>query len=570
MHKKIPPRHILLVHARLTAAVIFGAVILAACGTPERKTAETAAPATTSAAPAAAPAPQAGDPAPASVAAAPAVVAMPPPAPREFRAAWVSTVANIDWPSRANLSVAQQKAEIDTLLERAKKLNLNAIILQVRPSADAIYPSALEPWSEYLTGRQGKAPEPFYDPLKTWIDGAHARGMELHAWFNPYRARHSTAKSPNAPEHIAVRNPAAVKAYGKFLWMDPGERAAADQTLAVMLDVVKRYDVDGVHIDDYFYPYPITVDAGNGDNGLTAGSNRPEVDFPDEASWNRYLAGGGKLGRADWRRENVNALVARIYSGVHKEKPWVKVGISPFGLPRPDRRPPGINGFSQYDKLYADAELWFNKGWVDYFAPQLYWPAAQAGQAFPVLLDYWMTQNMAGRALWPGLYTSRIADKTPKAFPAEEITGQVDLTRARGVGGHIHFSIAALSQNREGISTTLAAKQYAMPALVPAMPWLDKTLPARPTLSLVSGAGNKPDAPAEITLQPGAGKPVAWFAVWTECDGSWRFAVKPATRSVIAPAGEHQCRKVGKVVVTAVDRVGNESEAASLSLARKP
>ena len=542
-----------------TAAAIICATLLFGCTTPAVKspTAKIVLPATT---PASAVAPSTVAPV-----AAPAP-GMPPPAPREFRAAWVSTVANIDWPSRADLSVAQQKAEIETTLDRARALNLNAIILQVRPSADAIYPSTLEPWSEYLTGKQGRAPEPFYDPLKTWIDSAHARGMELHAWFNPYRARHSTAKTPNASEHIAVRNPAAVKVYGKTLWMDPGEPSAADQTLAVMLDVVKRYDVDGVHIDDYFYPYPITADAGPGDNGLSTAANRPEIDFPDEPSWNRYVAGGGKLGRADWRRDNVNALVARIYSGVHREKAWVKVGISPFGLPKPDKRPAGIVGFSQYDKLYADAELWFSKGWVDYFSPQLYWPTAQAGQAFPVLLDYWMTQNLSGRALWPGLYTSRVGDKTARAFPPEEITGQIDITRARSVGGQVHFSMAALSQNREGLSKTLAANQYATPALVPAMPWLDESLPAQPAVSVSS----KADLPTEITLLPGAGKPVAWFAIWSECEGGWRFMVKPAVRSVIQPGSDGKCKAVGKVVVSAIDRVGNESEKTVVNVVRKP
>jgi uncharacterized lipoprotein YddW (UPF0748 family) len=538
------------------AAVLIGATILFGCTTPALTPPVAEKPiAPTTVVPAALPLPLPPDPA----------VGMPPPAPREFRAAWVSTVANIDWPSRADLSVAQQKAEIDTTLDRARAMHLNAIILQVRPSADAIYPSTLEPWSEYLTGRQGRAPEPFYDPLQAWIEGAHARGMELHAWFNPYRARHSTAKTPNARDHIAVRNPAAVKAYGKFLWMDPGEPSAAEQTLAVMLDVVKRYDVDGVHIDDYFYPYPITADAGPGDNGLSTAANRPEIDFPDEVSWNRYVSAGGKLVRNDWRRDNVNALVARIYQGVHKEKPWVKVGISPFGLPKPDRRPAGIVGFSQYDKLYADAELWFNNGWVDYFSPQLYWPVAQAGQAFPVLLDYWITQNFTGRALWPGLYTSRIGDKTARAFAPEEITAQIELTRARGVGGHVHFSMAALSQNREGIVSTLAANQYAMPALIPAMPWLDKSMPAQPLVNVRSKAGG----PADITLQPGAGKPVAWFAIWSECAGGWRFAVKPAVRSVIQPGSDGQCTQVGKVVVSAIDRFGNESEKTVVNLGRK-
>jgi uncharacterized lipoprotein YddW (UPF0748 family) len=183
---------------------------------------------------------------------APGAADMPPPAPREFRAAWVSTVANIDWPSKPGLPSGQQQAEAIAILDRAVSLKLNAIVLQVRPAADAIYPSPIEPWTEYLTGAQGKPPMPMYDPLAFWIKEAHARGLELHAWFNPYRARHATAKSAPSSEHISRTAPGAVKQYGRFLWMDPGDETAAKQTLEVVLDVVRRYDIDGVHIDDYF------------------------------------------------------------------------------------------------------------------------------------------------------------------------------------------------------------------------------------------------------------------------------------------------------------------------------
>ena len=515
-------------------------------------------------APALAPVPSPVLPTPAPTKPAPAPITStagserPPAAVREFRAAWVSTVANIDWPSRAGLPVAQQKAEIEDILNRAVAMNLNAIILQVRPSADALYPSTLEPWSEYLTGQQGRAPVPFYDPLKTWIDAAHARGLELHAWFNPYRAQLSANRSTLAKEHVAIRNPAIVKNYGKFLWMDPGEPAAAQQTLDVMLDVVKRYDIDGVHLDDYFYPYPVPVDAPAGDNGLSVTANRSEVEFPDDVSWNRYRSGGGAMTRPDWRRANVNALIERIYTGVHAEKPWVKVGISPFGLPRPDRRPPGIVGFSQYDKLYADAELWFNQGWLDYFTPQLYWSSAAAGQSFPVLLDYWISQNTKGRALWPGLYTSRIADKSARAFPAEEIVTQIASMRARSdkVGGHVHFSFAALKANRDGIASTLAANQYAAPALVPAMPWLDAMPPGQPQVSLTAIG----DA-LSVSLTPAGGKPLARYALWTRCNGGWRFSVQPAQASVVMVGGDPKCLRPGAVVVAAVDRFGNESAA---------
>jgi uncharacterized lipoprotein YddW (UPF0748 family) len=233
----------------------------------------------------------------------PAAADLPPPEPREFRGAWVATVANIDWPSKPGLSGAAQRDEAIALLDRARTIGLNAIVLQVRPAGDAIYPSALEPWTEYLSGEQGRAPvvagEPAWDPLAFWVHEAHRRGLELHAWFNPYRARHSAAKSPLAASHIGVRRPALVKTYGDMLWMDPGEPEAAAHTLAVVADVVRRYDVDGVHIDDYFYPYPV---------------KQGEVDlpFPDDDAYARHLLGGGTLARDDWRRSNVDGLVERL------------------------------------------------------------------------------------------------------------------------------------------------------------------------------------------------------------------------------------------------------------------
>lgn len=469
----------------------------------------------------------------------------PPPAPREFRAAWVSTVANIDWPSKSNLNAAQQQAEAIAILDRAKAMNLNAIVLQVRPSADAIYASKLEPWTEYLSGTQGQAPQPWYDPLKFWIAQAHARGLELHAWFNPYRARHATAKSPVSHDHISKTNPSAVKTYGRFLWMDPGEEAASKQTLAVILDVVKRYDIDGVHIDDYFYPYP--VGAGGPEGALDGANGGKELDFPDQAAWQRYLLTGGKLERADWRRQNVNQLIEALYKGIHAEKSWVRFGISPFGLGRPDRRPAGIVGFSQYDKLYADAETWLEKGWVDYFSPQLYWPIAQAPQAYDVLLDYWLAQNRHGRHMWPGLFTSRIGAAT-KAFAPQEIVQQIGVTRSRPkAGGHVHFSMAALMENRQGITDQLKTGHYAGPALVPATPWLGSDAVSTPSVSAQRNG-------SAVNLKLGAGKDHTHFAIWSRHGGEWRFAVAPASRTEWSVADD-----ASTVVVSAIDRLGNES-----------
>ena len=472
---------------------------------------------------------------PSKAVAAPALAPEPPPAPREFRGVWVATVNNTDWPSERGLTAAQQCAEIAAILDRAQATGLNAIIFQVRPAADALYPSELEPWSEYLTGTQGKAPG--YDPLTAWVEEAHRRGLELHAWFNPYRARHAEAKSPLADNHVNLTNPDVVKRYGELLWMDPGESFAAERTLAVIRDVVRRYDVDGVHIDDYFYPYPIQKPLPP---DATKDAPREEIDFPDEPSWQRYVAGGGKLSRAGWRRDNVDRLVQRIYAAVHAEKPWVKFGISPFGIARPDRRTPTITGFSQFDKLYADAELWFERGWCDYFTPQLYWPIDQKGQSYPVLIDYWTAQNKAGRHLWPGLFTSRI-DDTDKSWASSEILAQVALTRTRaGATGHVHFSAIALQQDRKAIATHLAAL-YAAPALVPASPWLKLPTPAAPKLV----------RDGDRVKVEGLDPHVVRLAIWRHEDGAWRFSVQPAAQTTL-PAGE-------ALVVSAVNRAGVES-----------
>ena len=488
----------------------------------------------------------------------PSTFTEPPPAPREFRAVWVASVANIDWPSKRDLTVAQQQAEIIAIVERAKQLNLNAIVLQVRTSADALYDSKLEPWSEYLTGEQGKAPEPFYDPLKIWVAESHKRGIELHAWFNPYRARHPQAKTPNASTHIANTQPAAVKTYGTYLWMDPGEQAASDHTLNVILDVVRRYDIDGVHIDDYFYPYPIPVpgSAAPVPSADDTPAPRVELPFPDESAWAAYQAGGGKLAQADWRRQNVDQLIERIHVGIKGVKPWVKFGISPFGLGKPSQRPPGIAGFSQYDKLYADAELWLQKGWLDYFTPQLYWAIGQKAQAYGTLLDYWAKENTFGRHLWPGLYTSRIND-TDKSWLPEEIVSQIKLTRDKGVNdpwvsGHVHFSMVAMLQNRKAINDQLSEKLYQTPALIPASPWLAVSAPTAPALDISRDAMR----PNKITVRPAWDDRVAAFALWTSTGGAWQFSLQPASTALVL---DELSGLPDMLVWSAVNRAGIES-----------
>ncbi len=375
---------------------------------------------------------------------------------REFRGVWVATASNIDWPSAPGLPVARQKQELVFLFDTLAALHANAVIFQVRPAADALYPSALEPWSEVLSGTQGVAPEPFWDPLAFAIAEAHARGMELHAWFNPYRARPASSLSRAAAGHVSRSRPDLVKTYGKQLWLDPGEEEVAAHSLAVVLDVVKRYDVDGVHLDDYFYPYPERDAAGN------------VLEFPDGPSFGKYVASGGALGREDWRRWNVNRFVKRLYAEVKAAKPKVRVGISPFGIWRPGR-PAQVKGFDAYEEISADARTWIQRGWVDYLAPQLYWPIDQKEQSFPALLAWWAAQAPTGSALWPGIAASRVGfEEGGKGWLAKEVAEQIRRTRAQpGATGHILFSARALLENRAGLATELQKDVWAESASLP-------------------------------------------------------------------------------------------------------
>lgn len=463
---------------------------------------------------------------------------VPPPPQREFRGAWVATVANIDWPSRRDLSGAEQKAELVAIFDRAAQLKLNAIIFQVRPACDAMYVSSIEPWSEYLTGAMGKAPEPLYDPLAFAIAEAHKRGLELHAWFNPYRARHAGAKSPISPEHISKTHPHLVRQYGRYLWLDPGEKEVQDYSLRVVMDVVRRYDVDGIHFDDYFYPY-----AERGPDGK-------ELDFPDEVSWKKYGV-SGKLSRDDWRRQNVNTFIRRVHESIKATKPSVKFGVSPFGIWRPGH-PPQIKGFDAYAKLYADAREWLRQGWLDYFTPQLYWAIEPKEQSFPVLLDWWNAQNPKQRHIWPGMNTTK-AD----AWKPEEIVNQVRLAAKQPVSaGHVHWNMRSLMRNPE-LGTTLTRGPYAQPALIPACPWLDSNPPAKPRLAvLASGA-----ASVKLSWESGAAeRPQLWVLQYRH-SGEWTTQILPGDRRSLILDGVPP----NAVAISAVDRAGNLGPAATLA-----
>jgi uncharacterized lipoprotein YddW (UPF0748 family) len=389
-----------------------------------------------------------------------------PDVDREFRGVWVATVGNMDWPSRRNLSTQQAQSELLRIFDTARDIGLNAIIFQIRPMADAFYDSPLEPWSDYLTGESGKAPQPYWDPLAFAIEHAHARGLELHAWFNPFRAGFVAKKSPMAATHVSRRRPDLVRKYGTYYWMDPGEPDARKQALDVIADVVRRYDVDAVHIDDYFYPYQ-ERDARN-----------RLIPFPDDASWTRYGSRTG-MSRNDWRRSNIDTFVEQMYETVRREKPHVRVGISPFGIWRPGH-PASVRGLDSYHELFADTRKWLLNGWADYYAPQLYWRTNAPQQPYTDLLQWWSEQNPHGRHIWAGNIPNNIGAGT-KQWAATEIIEQVRLTREHaGATGNIHFSASSLRRNPDGLHDAFRSAVYARPALVPASPWLGGGVPPRP------------------------------------------------------------------------------------------
>ncbi|MEJ7811047.1 MAG: family 10 glycosylhydrolase [Gemmatimonadaceae bacterium] len=482
-----------------------------------------------------------------------AAVSTPPPVAREFRGVWVASVANIDWPSRPGLGVWDQQAELLAILNRSVALRLNAVILQVRPAADALYRSRYEPWSEYLTGDMGREPEPFYDPLAFAVEEAHKRGLELHAWFNPYRAHHANGTGDFSANHLSVARPGLVRPYGRYLWMDPGERTVREHSIRVILDVVKRYDIDGVHIDDYFYPYRERDASGS------------LIPFPDSESYARYRRAGGELDRDDWRRHNVDLLVEELYRGVKRTKSWVKFGVSPFGIWRPGY-PAGVTGLDSYQEIYADSRKWLRNGWLDYFTPQLYWPTTAPGQGYAALLEWWVSQNVKRRHIWPGNFTSRVGADDPRtSWSVGELAEQIRLTRAQpGATGNVHFSMRAFLANRLGLADSLGTGAYALPALVPASRWLDSVPPAKPTIAVrrdtIAGG-------TRVTLRPApadSAKGRVWlWVIRARTDGAWSTAIIPGTQRTHALTLADALPAPDLVAISAVDRVGNESAVAT-------
>lgn len=373
---------------------------------------------------------------------------------RQFRAAWIASVANIDWPREGCTSPEEQQKHMIEILDSLKALNFNAVVFQIRPTADALYDSPIEPWSKWLTGNQGVAPEPYYDPLKFVVGEAHRRQIDVHVWLNPYRvvlkAEHIDSL---APDHIYNRRPELFVRYGTQYYFNPGLDETRAYLNSVVADVVARYDIDAIHFDDYFYPYRI---AGK--------------EFPDHETFKNNPRGFKSID--DWRRNNVDLVIQELSHTIHSRKPWVEFGISPFGVWRNDNRDPNgsrtLAGQTNYDDLYADVRLWLREGWIDYVVPQLYWEIGKAVADYNVLARWWV-DNSFGHNLYIGISSSNIGVVRAHAWHRpNELCRQMRINaRYPDISGEAFFSCKTLLRNPQGLCDSLAQTFYRYPAIQP-------------------------------------------------------------------------------------------------------
>ena len=438
---------------------------------------------------------------------------------RELRGAWVSTVFNGTWPSRTGLAPAAAQAELVAIFDALASARMNAVFLQIRPESDALYASAIEPWSRFLTGTQGR--DPGWDPLAFAIEKAHERGLELHAWINPYRGM-TSATVTTAANHVTKALAADTVQYGNQLWMDPGATPVRMHILDVVRDVLARYDIDGLHFDDYFYPYPI--------QGET---------FDDAATYAAYTNGGGGLTRDDWRRSNVDTLVRETGALVAQMKPDVRFGVSPFGIYRPGI-PAGITGLDAYAAIYCDPVKWIDQGWVDYLVPQLYWPTTRTQQAFGKLVTWWASLAKNGRTIFVGHDATKIGDAD---WPLSELEEQVTLSRAArpGVLGNVFFTAKPLVTDELGLRTAYATKHWTRPAATPRLPLAKDPVPEPPRVVVGDG---------KVTVEAaGTVRSIAIYRL---------DRPEPALERLVAP-GATISLDPGRWTLSVVDRAGRES-----------
>ncbi|WP_181309014.1 glycoside hydrolase family 10 protein [Rufibacter sp. XAAS-G3-1] len=470
---------------------------------------------------------------------------------REFRGVWIATVANIDWPSQQGLSAVTQMEEFRYILDEHQKTGINAVVVQVRPTTDALYRSGKELWSHWLTGKQGQAPNPPYDPLAFQIEEAHKRGMEFHAWFNPYRATHDTISENIAKNHITKTKPEWFVTYGGKKYFRPGLPEVRAYIINIIMDVVRNYDIDAVHFDDYFYPYP-TKDP-----------------YPDDEDFARY--GTNFANKADWRRYNVDEVIRVLSDSIKQEKPFVKFGISPFGIWRNvSQDPRGSDtkgGVNNYDDLYSDVRGWLEKGWIDYNVPQIYFHIGYPIADYAKILDWW-TKNSFGKHTYIGLGTYKINSELRfKEWSDPLETGrQLRLGRATpNAHGQVYFSSKSVMNNPNGVQDSLRQHFYRNLALLPTMPWLDSIAPMAPSdlkvHNSLDGVSLRWEAPAAAS----DGDTARYYVVYRVLKGQMINLENPAHMLAIhngeatytdtsAKAGERYT-----YAVTAVDRLHNES-----------
>ncbi|HEX5150406.1 MAG TPA: family 10 glycosylhydrolase [Parafilimonas sp.] len=483
----------------------------------------------------------------------------------EFRAVWIATVNNIDWPSSKYLTSEQQQQEFINILNRQREIGMNAVIVQIRPSADAFYASKYEPWSEFLTGRQGAAPSTYYDPLQFMIDETHKRGMEFHAWINPYRAVFSPASSI-ASNHITRQHPEWFVKYGDRRYFNPGIPAVMQYLKNVVIDIITRYDIDGLHMDDYFYPYRI---AGK--------------EFPDYPAYKQY---GNGLSKDAWRRSNCDTIVKMIHDAVVTYKPSVKFGISPFGVWRNSSVDPRGSdtraGQTCYDDLYADILLWLKEGWVDYITPQLYWEIGNKLCDYETLLNWW-SANTYGKQLYIGHGIYRVFERpTPAWRNPDELPDEIKMLRNdTNVQGSVFYSSKPLLYNPNGWADSLRFNYYRTPALIAPMDWVDTTAPQHPRITKVSVAEDKGVQQFTVSgdgINNNETETIKNFVVYLSPTiiglTDHPAVIIPATASLkfefliqssLIPADWKSCY----VTITSVDRENNESHPSNIFLLEK-
>jgi uncharacterized lipoprotein YddW (UPF0748 family) len=493
------------------------------------------------------------------------VVSKPSGPKREFRAVWVATIDNIDWPSRKGLNSDLQQQEFRTLLDKQKSYGMNAVLVQVRAAADAFYARSKEPWSEWLSGEQGKAPEPYYDPMIFMIQESHQRGLEFHAWLNMNRGSHKVSKSI-INDHITKTKPEWFLSYGGYKLFNLGIPEVRDYIKDIVVNIVRNYDVDGIHFDDYFYPYSL-----------------PNEKLQDEATFRKYSDGFNNID--DWRRHNVDLVVKNVSEAIKNEKPKVKFGISPSAVWRnASTDPTGSTtqgGQPSYDNLYADTRKWVKEGWLDYIMPQVYFSFEFDKVPYKTMTDWW-TKNTFGRHLYigHGAYRVKAGSKEIGWEKANQIPRQIRYNRTKPqILGSVFFSAKPLSNNELSVADSLK-KLYYYPALTPTMPWKDKIPPNAPQNVKIRkiadfGVAITWETPA---ILPKDGDEVQAFVVYRFEENEAINLENPARiLQIVRNEGILSCtdksynqEKNYIYVVTALDRLQNESVMSNVGKLKAP